>query len=363
MTDLTPDRMLLTHLSQFGLGRYANITPLLIKIFPESALVKSYPAQQVIGREMVDFLQSLVKENLIEIRADAHLKLLAGNSQEYTTLKSQPIHARLLTNGLKLLNQTQAAPATHIIVSGDHNIVANHSPSTQVRTYAPSYSNPSAGIPITVAPEKKKGRSLVEMIAWLTGIAASLILIGQTFLHTDTAFKNPVPIADSAKGPAKDSLQAKHISSIIDHSTTRTAPFHFPSRNRPATIKSRPDTTKNNAGIGPSSKSQLPEQKATSPEDVNNLPLKAVQRHVDLFDIRDLQSRIKDKRSNIHIFCGNNKECKIYAAEIRKSLDSLGYAVAPKIIFALGDYKAVKRCEVAGVAEWISITVYPQFQY
>lgn len=365
MADLTPDKILLTFLDKYGIGSYVTINPILLEIFPECTSVRSFSQQQIVGKKVIDLLQSLVKEGLIDIQNDEHLRLLTGNTREYFTVKNHRIRATLLTKGVSLLHQTQ--PATQIIVEGNHNTLAHQSPSAFAGSEFYSYQYPASGGQNKVSPEKKKVRSLVEMIAWLTGIAVSMIVISQTFFHTSEANKKPVNRIDSIRGLVKDSLAAKHGSPARARSAS-TLPYHNPIRHKPSPVPTKSDSTNNNSQMAtqvkaPASINPPKEQKAINQEDVNNLPLKAVQRHIDLFDIRDLQSRISNKRSAITIFCGNNKECKVYAAEIRKSLDSMGYAVEPRIVFGSADNKAVRRFEVVGNPGWIWIKVYPQYQY
>ena len=207
------------------------------------------------------------------------------------------------------------------------------------------------------------------MIAWITGIIVSIIVIYQTFVHTPAEIKNPVSVADSIKGRTKDSPGVKHAGLIKGRSPGATY-YHYNNRNKHLPPGSKPDTAARKAGNGlmvtavtnPLSGKQPSEQKAVNQENVNDFRFKPEQRHIDLFDIRDLQSRISNKRLPVTIFCGNNKECKIYAAEIRKSLDSMGYAVEPKINFGGADNKTVKRFEVVGTG-WIWIKIYPQYQY
>jgi hypothetical protein len=365
MVDLTPDKILLAFLNRYGIGTYVDINPLLIEIFPECSLAEPFFRQQIVGRKIMGFLQSLVKEGLIEIPNEDYRQLLAGNKQEYRTLKNHPIIATLSAKGVSLLNQVQ--PATQIIVTGNHNNLVHQSPSSYIKSETSSSQYPAAREQNKVSPEKKKVRSLIEMIAWLTGIAVSIIVISQTFFHSDKEVKKPMARADSSKSIGKDSLNEKHASPVRDHSA-RTIPYRYQARYKPAPLKSKTDLTNNKSQMvtqvkNPITENPPKEQKIINQEDVNNVPFKAVQRHIDLFDIRHLQSQISSKQLLITIFCGDNKECKIYAAEIRKSLDSMGYAVEPRIAFGGSFNKAVKRFDVLNNSGWIWIKVYPQYQY
>jgi hypothetical protein len=361
----TADKKLLTFLNDYGIGTYATINQPLINIFPRCAKVETYLEQQVAGRVIIDFLESLVKEQLIQIENEGHTRLLEGSRYKYNTLKNHPIRAMLLTKGAGLLNHLP--PTTQIIVTGDHNNLANQSPYSFGKTGVadPPYQVRSK------QTEKKRTRSAIEMTAWITGIIVSVIVIYQTFVHAPVEVKNPVSAADSIKSRMKDSPGIKHASLIKGHSSG-SIPNHYSSRNKSSSPPpgSRPDTAVKKTGnsplvtavTNPLTGGQPVQQKAVNQDNVNDLRFKPEQRHVNIFDIRDLQSRIGNKSATITIFCGVNRECKVYAAEIRKSLDSMGYLVAPKILTLLTD-RPVKRFEIDGVVGSVFIHVYPQYQY
>jgi hypothetical protein len=201
---------------------------------------------------------------------------------------------------------------------------------------------------------ESKPRSPLEVLAWITGIIVSLIVIWQTFAPKPNKGVN-VHDRTSTNTASKDSLLA---TSPFSGKATATR-SHKPAGRKPTTVRKSTGGT-----VGSDSMGVPTEQKANNSTDVNKLPFSPVQRHITLEDIRELQREIAKRNTTtaVVISAGTNRECRIYAAEIRKSLDSLGYPVDPHIYDEQGNGPD-KRFHVGGVWTTTFIRVYPIYQY